>query len=171
MATWMGTVFRMGSARNDSDNQLEIFKDSEPVRPQDQTNHDVFAYCEWGQYYRHHYCNEYLSDWVLWMETSLGRISALGPRPSNPFCHHFGHFNWLPSLGSFFLSKNYHRRILQFSPLIQTEINPWLTWLRLNLRFIGRHPLRCDQRTGDHTLGTANIVLFLIIWAGLEMNH
>jgi hypothetical protein len=31
--------------------------------------------------------------------------------------------------------------------------------------------IRYNQRTGDHTLGTANIVVFLVIWAGLETNH
>ena len=31
--------------------------------------------------------------------------------------------------------------------------------------------IRYNQRTRDHTLGTANIVIFIVCWAALEMNH
>ncbi len=31
--------------------------------------------------------------------------------------------------------------------------------------------IRYNERTGNHSLGTANIVVFLVIWIALEINH
>jgi hypothetical protein len=112
MVTWMGAMVRMGCAWNDSNNQLEIYKDHESMRSQDQESNYVITHCQWSQYNCHHCCNEHHSHLVLWMETSVGRINALGARSSNPFCHHFGIYNRFFSLGSIFLPQNYNRWLL-----------------------------------------------------------
>ena len=100
MVAWLGYVGFLGHTRHDLDLELTIPQSLQHLRVSDAPFYDVRAHLQRNNNCYHYYCNELDSNRVLFMETPLARLLALGTGACDPICHGLDHDLRLPRMGS-----------------------------------------------------------------------